>query len=449
MREQRGERSGGCSSRCATSRSSATCAAPGYFHAIELVKDKDTKETFDDEESETLLRGFLSGRAVPARADLPRRRPRRPGDPALAAADRRARAVRGDRVASCAPCSPRPASGCTCEARRRPVHPARRARRPGASDDADRPRAAAGSRRSPGRGEEATRTCRSAGCTSRSCSTRRHGCPGGELLLTTGLQLDTARAPARVRRPPGRPPARRARVRDRASGTRPCPRRVTEVAERARVPGVRGALRGAVHRDHRGGVHASSSTSSTRCFAARWPRRSGSSASCCPSAGWRRWSAALATLIGARGAGVRLARRAAHAARVPAHDRADGGGVAAGRDRERARRREARAFMPPVDDGHRALALPVAIRRGAQAGSPGPVRVPEAWLVAIKDSGAAVGLRPSDAAPGGHDRRPGAPARAGGGRHRAPAGRRRARRGGSRRARRRRACAAAGAVRPG
>jgi adenosylmethionine-8-amino-7-oxononanoate aminotransferase len=33
----------------------------GYFHAIELVRDKDTKETFDDEESEQLLRGFLSG----------------------------------------------------------------------------------------------------------------------------------------------------------------------------------------------------------------------------------------------------------------------------------------------------------------------------------------------------------------------------------------------------
>ena len=33
----------------------------GYFCAIELVKDKDTKQTFDDEESERLLRGFLSG----------------------------------------------------------------------------------------------------------------------------------------------------------------------------------------------------------------------------------------------------------------------------------------------------------------------------------------------------------------------------------------------------
>jgi adenosylmethionine-8-amino-7-oxononanoate aminotransferase len=33
----------------------------GYFHAIELVKDKDTKATFSHEEAEVLLRGFLSG----------------------------------------------------------------------------------------------------------------------------------------------------------------------------------------------------------------------------------------------------------------------------------------------------------------------------------------------------------------------------------------------------
>jgi adenosylmethionine-8-amino-7-oxononanoate aminotransferase len=32
----------------------------GYFFGIELVKDKSTRETFDDEESERLLRGFLS-----------------------------------------------------------------------------------------------------------------------------------------------------------------------------------------------------------------------------------------------------------------------------------------------------------------------------------------------------------------------------------------------------
>ena len=33
----------------------------GFFQAIELVKDRETKESFDDDESEELLRGFLSG----------------------------------------------------------------------------------------------------------------------------------------------------------------------------------------------------------------------------------------------------------------------------------------------------------------------------------------------------------------------------------------------------
>jgi adenosylmethionine-8-amino-7-oxononanoate aminotransferase len=45
----------------------------GYFQAIELVKDRASKETFSDEESETLLRGFLSGelfrRGLICRAD--------------------------------------------------------------------------------------------------------------------------------------------------------------------------------------------------------------------------------------------------------------------------------------------------------------------------------------------------------------------------------------------
>jgi len=33
----------------------------GFFYAVELVKDKETRETFDEEECETLLRGYLSG----------------------------------------------------------------------------------------------------------------------------------------------------------------------------------------------------------------------------------------------------------------------------------------------------------------------------------------------------------------------------------------------------
>lgn len=45
----------------------------GFFQAIELVKDQDTRESFNDEESEKLLRGFLSGqlydRGLICRAD--------------------------------------------------------------------------------------------------------------------------------------------------------------------------------------------------------------------------------------------------------------------------------------------------------------------------------------------------------------------------------------------
>jgi adenosylmethionine-8-amino-7-oxononanoate aminotransferase len=45
----------------------------GFFHAIELVKDQESKESFTDEESEWLLRGFLSGelyrRGLICRAD--------------------------------------------------------------------------------------------------------------------------------------------------------------------------------------------------------------------------------------------------------------------------------------------------------------------------------------------------------------------------------------------
>ena len=38
----------------------------GFFYALELVKDKETRETFSEEECETLLRGFLSPRLFEA-----------------------------------------------------------------------------------------------------------------------------------------------------------------------------------------------------------------------------------------------------------------------------------------------------------------------------------------------------------------------------------------------
>jgi adenosylmethionine-8-amino-7-oxononanoate aminotransferase len=38
----------------------------GFFYALELVKDKETRETFTDEECERLLRGFLTPRMFDA-----------------------------------------------------------------------------------------------------------------------------------------------------------------------------------------------------------------------------------------------------------------------------------------------------------------------------------------------------------------------------------------------
>ncbi len=55
--------------------------------------------------------------------------------------------------------------------------------------------------------------------------------------------------------------------------------------------------------------------------------------------------------------------------------------------RERARRRDARAFMPSGEDEHASLALPVASDGGGAPERGGPARVPEAWLVAVKDTG--------------------------------------------------------------
>jgi DNA-binding PucR family transcriptional regulator len=96
---------------------------------------------------------------------------------------------------------------------------------------------------------------------------------------------------------------------------------------------------------------------------------------------------ALATLIGAaivvfdaRGEPLQQ-----HAFRRPIEPDA----LAALRDevRERAWRREARTFMPSLVDGHHGLALPVSADGAPRPGSGGPGRAPEAWLVAIKDAG--------------------------------------------------------------
>ena len=70
----------------------------GFFYGIELVKDKATKETFDDDESRAAAARLPVQGAVRRRPVLPRRRPRRPGRPAGAAADQRPGGVRRDRA---------------------------------------------------------------------------------------------------------------------------------------------------------------------------------------------------------------------------------------------------------------------------------------------------------------------------------------------------------------
>ncbi len=54
--------------------------------------------------------------------------------------------------------------------------------------------------------------------------------------------------------------------------------------------------------------------------------------------------------------------------------------------RDRARRREARAFVPSIEHGNRGLALPV-LADGDPPGARGNSRAPEAWLLALKDAG--------------------------------------------------------------
>ena len=68
----------------------------GFFYGIELVKDKATKETFNDEESRAAAPRLPQPGAVRGGAVLPRRRPWRPSRPAGSPADQRPEGVRRD-----------------------------------------------------------------------------------------------------------------------------------------------------------------------------------------------------------------------------------------------------------------------------------------------------------------------------------------------------------------
>ena len=138
----------------------------GYFHAIELVKDRDTKETFTDAESETLLRGFLSAelfrRGLICRAD-DRGDPVLQLSPPLIAGPEQFEEMEGDPA-------PGARGGVAADAaRRRLTRPAGvRACSPSATSW---PTSTSGCWPASG---DSTRRC--AGCTSPSCPTRRPSC---------------------------------------------------------------------------------------------------------------------------------------------------------------------------------------------------------------------------------------------------------------------------------
>ena len=249
-------------------------------------------------------------RAVPPRADLPRRRPRRPGDPAVAAADRRAQAVRGDRGDP----APGPHRGGRPDARTL------------ARSCSIRPGASSGPTGGVGRGvrdlvpptrSEPMLTVREllrdldvrllCGEAATDLPVRwvhiselKDPTPwlsGGELLLTTGMQLNTpsARASSSTGWPTTSWPAwasasasvtarfRRRSCRPPPSATSRCSRCPTRCRS---SPSPRRPSR-------------SWSTSSTRCCAGRCRRTSAWSAWCSPQRGLEALAGTLATLIGA------------------------------------------------------------------------------------------------------------------------------------------------------
>ena len=284
----------------------------GYFHAIELVKDQETKESFNDEESECAAARLPLRRALPPRADLPRRRSRRPRDPARAAADLPTPSSSRRSTTSCGRCSTRP--GTDGEPTSAP--PGRSAHRCSPS----KPRSTSSTSSSPPARHGADAPVRWVHISELEDPTP--WLSGGELLLTTG---HPARHAAKQR-------AFVALLADHGLaglgfGTGFDHEKLPEGAGRrgrgARLPAVRGPVRDAVHRDHRERLRRGSSTSSTRCC-----------------------SAAIAVQRAARAAGARGARaRGDRRARSP---RAVGGTacVLDGRG-ERAPRAASAASSPP------------------------------------------------------------------------------------------------------
>ena len=333
---ERGRRSGRCSTRCATSRSSATCAGPATsWRSSSCATKRDEGDVQPRTECDWLLRDFLSPRPVPPRADLPRRRPRRSGHPALAAADRRARRSSRRWRAPCGRRSRRRRAGSPCADPGRGMLPLRELvngldlHLVAGDEGLDRP----------------VRWVH--------ISELPDPTPwlsGGELLLTTGMQLADADEQ--------RAYVERLAAHDLAglgfgTGFRhpTVPAAISDAAAALGFPALRRALRGAVHRRHREGVHAPGERELRRAAArARRARAAGADRALGARAGRRGGGAGLADRR--HRAGLRRPRRAARPLRrgsgAGARGPGGGGGRAAGAGalrrapRLRARRRAPR-----------------------------------------------------------------------------------------------------------
>ena len=338
----------------------------GFFHAIELVKDQETKETFNDEESETLLRGFLSGalyeHGLICRAD-DRGDPVIQLSPPLIADTEQFEEIERDPAPRC---SPRPPDS-QMTARRSRLGSRERGHAHG-----PHPRRRDGPRAGQRRGRR--RRARALGAHHRAARPD---------AVAVGRRADPDHRPAAQERPSASASSRGGwrTTTWPASGFGTgfehdrLPEALVDEAAHAGLPGVRGALRAAVHRAHREGVRAAGERA-VRGAPARDRHPQAARAAGARGARARRAGARAVGRDRRRGAGARRARRARWPS-APSGGRCPPTRSTCLRDADpRPRRRtradgEAREFAPDHPDlAGRSLVLPVATR-GAARRTPG------------------------------------------------------------------------------
>ena len=208
---------------------------------------------------------------------------------------------------------------------------------------------------------------------------------GGELLLTTGLALDDGEEQRRYV----------ARLADHqlaglGFGTGfehdAGAARAARGGGRLRVPGVRGPVRAAVHRGHRGGVRQARQ----RAVRGAAPGAGGPGAARADRALRARPQALAGTIAKVLGAACWCSTAAgSRSLSTRSGDRVEDATVEALRGEVHSRRgATARVFVPELEDGAPGAGAAGSGRRyRPPCGAAPPPRAPEAWIVAIKDGG--------------------------------------------------------------